>query len=138
MKVMFLDIDGVLNTKKWRDENPITLGWDGWKAQIDPAKLEILNEYLDSKPRKIVLSSTWRFHWSAEEITLLFKELGFRHKVEDVTPTEVKDRAKAIAAWLNANESGSFIAVDDDDLSVFGELWIKVEDGLEKQHLYGR
>jgi len=52
MQVLFLDIDGVLNTAKYIQEH-------GAK-DVDPHKAVILNDIVKRTGVKVVLSSTWR------------------------------------------------------------------------------
>lgn len=57
MKVIFLDIDGVLNSRTYdRKRN--------WNEQtdIDETRLPLIKEIVDATDAKIVLSSTWRQH----------------------------------------------------------------------------
>ena len=58
MKALFLDFDGVLNTEKYL----ALYGAEG--VVIDPARLELLKEIIDATGAKIVLSTSWREHWS--------------------------------------------------------------------------
>lgn len=61
---LFLDIDGVLNTNAWLQEN-------GTMSLQDtmPEKVSLLCDWLEQHPGiQVVLSSAWRHYWSAEEI----------------------------------------------------------------------
>lgn len=53
MKIIFLDIDGVLNHENTPDRCGIYIG-------IEDRKVELLKQIVDSTGAKIVLSSTWR------------------------------------------------------------------------------
>ena len=58
MKIIFLDIDGVLNSRVYdRKRN--------WNEQtdIDETRLPLVKKIVDGTGAKIVLSSTWREHW---------------------------------------------------------------------------
>lgn len=57
MRVIFLDIDGVLNS--WGTKERL----DGY-IFIEPSKVELLKQLVDRTGAKIVLSSTWRHGWS--------------------------------------------------------------------------
>ncbi len=60
MKVIFLDIDGVLNSYAYdRQRAPD----DG---NIDATRLELLKLLIDKTEAKIVLTSSWREHWDKE------------------------------------------------------------------------
>lgn len=62
MKVIFLDIDGVLNSRKYDSVR-------NWNEQtdIDVSRLPLLGEIVAATGAEIVLSSTWRVHWEKEE-----------------------------------------------------------------------
>ena len=62
MKIIFLDIDGVLNSREYdRKRN--------WNEQtdIDETRLPLVKEIIDKTGAKIVLISTWRNHWDRDE-----------------------------------------------------------------------
>ncbi len=63
MKVVFLDIDGVLNYTQWyvSDRNPGNL--DGKEGDIDPLCADRVNLICEKTGAKIVLSSDWRISW---------------------------------------------------------------------------
>lgn len=63
MKVVFLDIDGVLNYTQWyvSDRNPGNL--DGKEGDIDPLCADRINLICEKTGAKIVLSSDWRISW---------------------------------------------------------------------------
>lgn len=56
MKVVFLDVDGVLNTNSTKTRCGGYIG-------IDDAKLPLLKEIIDGTGAEIVLISTWKEHW---------------------------------------------------------------------------
>ncbi|MDE7380098.1 MAG: hypothetical protein K2N14_03500, partial [Clostridia bacterium] len=61
MKIIFLDIDGVLNSLKYdasRDKRKLT--------NIDETRLPILKSIVEKTGAKIVLSSTWREYWDKD------------------------------------------------------------------------
>ena len=64
MKVIFLDIDGVLNTGAYR-ENPDV---DYFEQPISEEHMPLLEYLVKSTGAKIVLSSTWREYWDKGEV----------------------------------------------------------------------
>ena len=60
MKVIFLDIDGVLNSIAFDRERINEQG------NIDETRLPLLKQILDETGALIVLSSLWRKHWDKE------------------------------------------------------------------------
>ncbi len=80
MKIVFLDIDGVLNNE---DSDIIYLGGDsklhgGFYA---PELVDKFNLIVKETGAKIVLSSTWRLGLSLEDIEILLKEMGVQGEV---------------------------------------------------------
>lgn len=60
MKVIFLDIDGVLNNDRTKER------FEGYVFVSDD-KVLLLKEIIDQTGAKIVLSSTWRRGWECKE-----------------------------------------------------------------------
>ena len=60
MKIVFLDIDGVLNTPKTQEHCGIYLG-------IDDDKIKLLKQIIESTGAIIILVSTWSNGWFANE-----------------------------------------------------------------------
>ena len=123
MKVIFLDIDGVLNS-----ENDL-LKADG-ESEIFDRPLKLLKELVDTTKAKIVISSTWRIGCakSGRESyygQVLFKTLTdrlaeYHMEVYDITPVINKPgvkRGDEIRAWLENTTDNveSFVILDDDN-----------------------
>lgn len=100
MKVIFLDIDGVLNNYSTK----IDLRWE-------PSLVEILNRIIKETGAKVVLSSTWRRIESNRNIIKNDMKIDFI----DVTPKRWKERGHEIQEWLDKNPVVErFIILDDD------------------------
>jgi hypothetical protein len=127
--ILFLDIDGVLNSHDWfrRRVNfrgpPSLLEKAGAKFEkdIDPRALFLLDAVLAETKAKVVISSTWRKLYSLEEIQAGFSSLGFVGEIIDVTPETSSIRGEEIQEWLNDALSFNppliverFAIVDDD------------------------
>lgn len=114
MKIIFLDIDGVLNSKDWFEKNKDIKGY----REINPKKVEFLKEIVDKTNAKIVLSSTWRN--IPEHPLFLFLVDVLRDKgleIKSFTPKLEQNRPKEIKTWLEEHkeeEIESFISLDDD------------------------
>lgn len=117
MKVIFLDIDGVLNTVQseiyWgsKQENHYLL--------FCPITILNLNRILKEVPDvKIVISSSWRVGSTIKELKEIFsKNLIDESFIIDKTPFlgyDV-DRGIEINQWLSKNSVESFVIIDDDD-----------------------
>ena len=116
MKVIFLDIDGVLNSIAFDRERTSEHG------NIDETRLPLLKQILDETGALIVLSSSWRKHWDKEsslcdnlgvEINSIFGIYDIA--IYDKTPQlQSNDRAEELRWWLSQNEMvKSFVILDD-------------------------
>lgn len=147
-KVLFLDIDGVLNSGKYikrldgRFDDPVN--------QIDPDAVVRLNAITDLTGCKIVVSSTWRLAFlgqMAEPLRSLQGCLRMYNITGDVigmTPNKANAvrnrRGKEIQAWLDDhyNEVEKFVIIDDDsDMGRLKTHHIKTlfEDGIQDTHV---
>jgi len=85
MKIIFLDIDGVLNSEltNYSKEYP-----DGPKGSsfIDENLVTILNNIIEKTGAKIVLSSSWRKSRTVEEMQELLEFKGFKGEIIGKTP----------------------------------------------------
>ena len=120
--IVFLDIDGVLNSGQWyaqavpREEEPT--GWSLLERSIDPACVERLNRLLQRTRAVVVVSSSWRKQHELSEIVSIIEARGFRGEVIGVTPSDdsALSRGGEITKWLDENFPGGVVyaAVDDE------------------------
>lgn len=145
MKIIFLDIDGVLTTlsTKWQTFHP-----DCVKA---------LKRVLDVTDAKIVLSSAWRhgfIDWRTENHCLvdsknainvmkeLFTDCGLpADSLIGKTPFNLSEhRGKEISEWLKRNEASgveSFVVLDDDsDIEPFQDRFVQThpDNGMDEEN----
>jgi hypothetical protein len=90
MKVIFLDVDGVLNSNDWYVRRQTEVAMDDVHAQypfyeIDPNAIAQLNRITDATDAKLVISSTWRLGKEVEELITFFKKVGVTGEVIDKT-----------------------------------------------------
>jgi len=137
MKVIFLDIDGVLNTSETYDKIYRSKGFLGiYDIEIDNFRLEYLKQIIEQTDAKIVLSSSFRYFFAKENNKIiptnlkskkvydLFNRYGI--EIYDTTPTEKQSREEEIEFWLaNRDDIESFIIIDDDP-SMFENLLDKL------------
>ena len=119
MKVIFLDFDGVLNSSKY------LLNSEAYSVAIDPSRMVLLKQIVDAANAKIVLSTSWREHWSKDLmhcdstgvlINSIFSEYGLQ--VYDKTPELHERRETEIKSWLDIHpEVKNFVVLDDSLLS---------------------
>lgn len=112
MKVVFLDVDGVLNNFDLLRRN----GFD----YIDPVMVGRVGLVVGQAGAKIVLSSTWRL--THENRSLVAAALGEQGMfIHDVTPSLNTFRSEEISNWLRDNPAVDRYAIfDDDDDAGFG------------------
>jgi hypothetical protein len=111
MKVIFLDIDGVLNCKATR--NPRNLPY-----VVDPKLLRRFKRLLDRTGAKVVLTSTWRYDpaglFSARRIGLPF--------IDVVPDMPKRPRRDEVLAWLKRHPRVTRYAILDDEDDELDEL----------------
>jgi hypothetical protein len=152
IKVIFLDIDGVLATNKeystnrtkfrekysWAKELRVPYGWN-------KGCVEIFNEILDTTNADIVISSDWRFHWDLDELDKIFKANGVKKspifgtiKNKRKMSSDLEDdRVYQISEWVKFNKPEKWVAIDDMNLSGLGPNFFRTKDseGLKQTGL---
>jgi hypothetical protein len=95
--VLFLDIDGVLNSTSWAIRTKQRGIWG-----IDPDTIPHLQRIVDETGCDIVVSSTWRIGRGAVELREILLKAGMLHPcpVVDRTPGGGGFRGNQIAEWL--------------------------------------
>lgn len=126
MKVIFLDIDGVLITRRYASRN-----------MADPRCIEQLNRITDRTNAVIVVSSSWR-HLGFDKISLILKQWGTTGNIISVTPVrEDGDRLLEIGEWIadmheaSGNILDSFVIIDDEKDACRGFSTFCVRTGFE-------
>jgi len=153
MKVIFLDIDGVLNSQKYfiktHKDNLIYHKVYDYKnledylklklLEIDFEKIQLLKRITYETNAKIVISSSWR---RLREYTLIEEALINKGlPIIDKTP-HIGERGEEIRTYLkDHSEIEEFIILDDEIFRDFNELenhLVKTDfynDGLEEYHV---
>ncbi len=108
--VLFLDIDGVLNSEDW-----FTRTANG-KGMFDPKCVELLNYITDNSNTDIVLSSSWRMD---ENVNNILYNHGITGNIIDKTSRLALEidylcRGNEIQKWLLENEYNNYVILDDD------------------------
>lgn len=137
MKIIFLDIDGVMKSVS----STVRQGGDRYGKMLHPEHVEALNFILEHTDARIVLSSTYREFMNVKEICQMFKDCGIPYKyVISKTPALGNgfgdvERGDEIAHWLrHAPDDAfhyhgvemnieSFVVLDDDnDMSAINPI----------------
>ena len=133
MKVIFLDIDGVLNSDSYIDKAR-KLGLKGIEKEIDIGKIKLLKKAVEETGAKVVLSSSWRLTKNLSDL----RELFARYEIFlDTTPFINNERGYEIKQYLQENKGvEDFIILDDVIFDSFDEellnKLIKVSNGNGK------
>lgn len=133
MKVIFLDVDGVLNSKDWIENNRVRT-----ENSVNPEKVKLLAEIVKNTNATVVLSSTWRYIPEHPMFMYLTDILGVNGiKIHSFTPKLDGDRPREIKEWIEKQtEEVQFISIEDDfsedDYRKYG-----IEDRLVKTSYYG-
>jgi len=146
MKIVFLDFDGVINSsiffnKRKLDESLRMSSPEWWAEMIDPEPVALLNQILDQTGAKVVISSTWRFANTWEELQEILEVRGFTGEVIGATKKmDAEDRWVKIQMWLDESSEPveSFVILDD--LETMGDLQHRLVHthmryGLKKKHV---
>lgn len=153
MKVLFLDIDGVLNSGAWfklrsptpRDASEI----EYWRTHIDPVAVGRMNRVAQATECTFVLSSTWRILHSLEEMNEILRSVGAVFQVTDETPDGAKEeiydkfgsheRGAEIYDWLQEHPKvTNYVIVDDDsDMGILAPRLVQTDfdTGLQDSHV---
>jgi len=127
MKLIFLDIDGVLNSHG----NP----------KIEPDKVLFLNEIVKETGAEVVITSTWRIGQSIDMLQKTLNDLGFTGIVVGKT-AELWCRGEEIDNYLyqqniTSQKDAKYVVIDD--LWVSGhenkQVKTKTKHGLTKWHV---
>lgn len=143
-KVIFLDIDGVLNCIPTKARCQGCIG-------IDDLKVKLLKQIIDNTNAKIVLTSTWKLDWSKklEERTLIGRYLNNKLRKQglhilDKTEDNGKNRGKGIYDWIKKYNVDNWLVLDDEIFKDYDEEivrhWVKTDfysedGGLQEKHI---
>lgn len=140
MKIIFLDIDGVMNSEVYH--KTIDTKKKNWR-RFDPDAVKIIKRLVEEYEAKIVISSLWRFV-AKKELATELKETGLINHlhIDWKTPIiEPGHRGKEIKLWLaNHTEIKEFVILDDDSdvLEMFDDEFVRTDyyDGLQAEHYF--
>ena len=153
MKIIFLDIDGVLNS--WHEfVNPgdrIYTSKELWSTEdIFPKYIKRLNKIIADTGAKIVISSSWRKLHTLDNIKKMFNTQGFKGEILDKTPVlhrtldgTILDRGDEIKKWLEETsiKIDTFIILDDfryENFACFFKqqfVFIPDSEGIQEDHV---
>ena len=126
MKIIFLDIDGVLNSYR----SDLIYGHEKEVENLDPVAVKLIKKLVGETGSIICLSSDWRLYHD-------YMELGKQLKLPilfETNHSEDEYRVNQIQEVLDAVNPESYVILDDheDDHEFDGMNWVNVgeEDGF--------
>jgi len=144
MKVLFLDIDGVLATPKQYGTARHKLYKKHPKAEDlqipymwDERCVVAMNRFLLTHKVEIVLSSDWRLHYTLEQMDRICRFNGLAKSPIGFTTVQGSTvhkleayRVAEIQAYVAEHQLESWCAVDDMDLSELGTRFVKTDERM--------
>jgi len=155
MKIIFLDIDGVLNSNAFfaSNDSAVKKLYQNTKyssddinflvkrqmMDIDCNKLNLLKSVIDETGAKVVLTSSWKRLRIYPYIAIKLNDLGI--PIIDCTIDNGNDRGTGIKQYLFEHQVDNYVILDDDIFDDYDdELMRKLvktsfyNDGLQEKH----
>ena len=139
--ILFLDIDGVLNSEYYASLYT-EKEWDSltyFERHLDNKAIQLINYICDKTKAQVIISSTWRYGRSVEQLQDILNSRGATFKVVDKTPEyDIRYRGYEIDAWISKNRSKdkngnyfkftNYVIIDDD----IEDMLLKQKDNVFK------
>ena len=131
--IVFLDVDGVLNSRNTVERSP-----DGYRG-VDHLRVKVLADVINKYGGgELVITSDWKILASDDDYEYLankLKEYGL--SVSGKTDDEGPDRGKGVDEYLKTHpEIEEYVILDDNtfDYDDYPKLWerLLITDGIEK------
>jgi hypothetical protein len=132
VRVLFLEVDGVLNRTGFRPGESI-----GLRSWIEPELARRLNDVIDASTAEIVMSSDWRMGRELDHLRGELAAAGITGTLRGATPVLGQTRWREIEAWLahHAVSPEAVVIVDDGfDMGPFASRFVRTSplNGLDK------
>lgn len=133
MKVIFLDIDGVLNSMRSVIAYPKS-GLDHYMQTgdpiFDPVAIKLLKRFVSETGVKVVVHSSWRDSLSNDEFEKILK-VPIMGQTPRQTPTIPGDKSMSLATWLGQNRTTlgieNYVVLDDYPIKGFESAQVVVD-----------
>lgn len=126
--ILFLDIDGVLNTS---DDLEIIV--DKFFPKMNLEQIKLLNSLKEDF--KIILSSDWRIQLTREEIEFYFNYKDIQLELIDIINNKI-EKVEAIKEYINKNQINKYIVIDDDiDITKHFNLSVRINNGILEKNI---
>lgn len=117
MKIIFLDVDGVLNNWKTKELTP-----DKYIG-IDDNLVEMLSKIVKLTGAQIVLTSDWKDDWNLQKPDGVYLDNKLKkYNLEIITRTFeslASRRGEGIRAYLERNKVDKYVIIDDTEFMDF-------------------
>lgn len=144
MRIIFLDIDGVLNCSESKSRCGSFIG-------IDNKKVKLLSQIVYETGAKIVLSSSWRIGWNKNSELCDSHGVYLNNKLRK-SNLFILDRTKSLSCrgeeikqWIDSHNVEGLVVLDDEIFKDYEELGILPhlvkttfygeEGGLQEEHV---
>ena len=147
-KIIFLDIDGVLNSFRWHNSEGNEKLTDRFGRVFDPEAVSNLSKIVEETGADIVISSSWKC-FGLDGMQEMWKERNLPGKVIGITPNTVSDemllyadlenmelgviRGNEIKEWLSRHKRDvlQYVIIDDmDDMLPEQQYHVVLTDSL--------
>lgn len=126
MKVLFLDIDGVLNSRAYvyrmRAKDKKYRLW----LDVDPIAVELLRRIIKETDCKVVLSSTWRLYKDSRDMVRdkVVRYIDCTADLQRGSKRGIVPRGEEVDLWLKQHPEVTHYAILDDDSDFLPNQWL--------------
>jgi hypothetical protein len=145
--IVFLDIDGVLNSAEWLRSGEPSMGpgavvivddkFDA-SSHLEPSRIAMLNRIVEATGAQIVLSTSWRCLFGPGDTESMLRRRGLVANIVGSTP-RIYDvpRGREISAWLGDSGRDDYVILDDDADAGVGHdgHFVQCRDGITESEV---
>ncbi|MBP5257903.1 MAG: hypothetical protein J6Z41_04085 [Prevotella sp.] len=137
-KIIFLDIDGVLNSERWHTEMTKNAPKDRFGYEFDPTAVSNLAKIVEETEADIVISSSWKC-FGLDGMQEMWETRNLPGEVIGITPNTISDelqlsididgiedynlRGREIDEWMRrfGEDVSQYVIIDDIDCFLSGQ-----------------
>lgn len=125
MKVLFLDIDGVCNSRLFARRQFKATGKRMW-LDVDPELVKLVHRIIKETNCHVVLSSTWRLYPEARAVVKrdVCHFIDCTIDLQAGAKRSVVERGLEVQDWLDRHPRVSQYAIIDDDSDFLPSQWL--------------
>lgn len=125
MKILFLDIDGVCNSRLFATRQYKRTGKRMW-LDVDPELVYQVNRIIKETHCRVVLSSTWRLYPEAREVVKrdVCDFIDVTKDMQRGAKRGVVERGVEVQEWLDRHPEVTQYAILDDDADFLPHQWL--------------